>query len=985
MDYVGRGGVRISGLVRQIYSPRCPPPAAPADTISLTTDSTLDNSVVHYATPDPGPRKHNGRLHKLTDYIIGQRWVSHADAQLGLGIVVDFEGRRVTLAFPAVGEERTYATDNAPLTRLRFKAGDHISTVDNLELLITQVREQQGLLVYTGTDHHDEEVTVSELELDAFVQLTTPQQRLLNGHFDKNADFALRVATFEHIDRLQRSPARGLMGSRTSLLPHQVYIANEVAQRHAPRVLLADEVGLGKTIEAGMIIQQQLLTGRANRVLVMVPPTLLHQWLVEMLRRFNLHFSLFDTDRLAEMQEGNPFDAEQLVLCSLDLFEGRPELQEQALTAAWDLVVIDEAHHLHWSEDGAGEDYRFVEALGGQSQGMLLLTATPEQLGQASHFARLRLLDPSRFHSLEAFREEEQTYRHWSDIADRLQAGDTDVELPEGVDATSGVESCIDQILDRHGTGRVLFRNTRAAVPGFPERSLHRHPLPAPQAYSLAQVELKEKLYPELPYVDDSWLDFDPRVSWLEQFLKELRPAKALVICAHAATAVALEHHLHMRAGIRSAAFYEGLSIIERDRAAAYFADEVAGAQTLVCSEIGSEGRNFQFAHHLILFDLPLNPDLLEQRIGRLDRIGQQHTVDIHVPYLEGTAQETLLDWYQRGVDLFHESCSAGTLIFDTFSDRLLPELATRTPAFDELLVDTADFTGRTRRELREGRDRLLERNSCKPEVARTLIDEVTALESGDTLERYLEALCEAFGVDQEFHSEQTLVLRPSEHMLTGHFPYVGEEGSTVTFSRDRALAREDMLFLTWEHPMLQEAMDMVHSTELGNAAIGTIKLKGVPPGTMLLETLYTINCVAPRELQLDRFLPVTPMRLLVDARGKDLAEVVPHARLNELIEKVNKNTALAIIKQVHAEVEGKMALASSLAQSRLQDVLERAEQDMRDSLGAELQRLEALRQVNPSIRQEELEHLQFRIRECAIHIQHANLQLQALRLIITN
>ena len=105
------------------------------------------------------------------------------------------------------------------------------------------------------------------------------------------------------------------MGSRTSLLPHQIYIANEVGQRHAPRVLLADEVGLGKTIEAGMIIQQQMLTGRASRILVLVPPSLLHQWLVEMLRRFNLHFSLFDTDRLAEMPEGNPFETEQLVLC----------------------------------------------------------------------------------------------------------------------------------------------------------------------------------------------------------------------------------------------------------------------------------------------------------------------------------------------------------------------------------------------------------------------------------------------------------------------------------------------------------------------------------------------------------------------------------------------------------------------------------------------------------------------------------------------
>ena len=102
----------------------------------------------------------------------------------------------------------------------------------------------------------------------------------------------------------------------------------------------------------------------------------------------------------------------------------------------------------------------------------------------------------------------------------------------------------------------------------------------------------------------------------------------------------------------------------------------------MVCSEIGSEGRNFQFAHHLILFDLPLNPDLLEQRIGRLDRIGQQCDVEIHVPYLQGTAQETLLEWYDQGIDLFRESCSAGYLIFETLRERLLPQLEERGDEF---------------------------------------------------------------------------------------------------------------------------------------------------------------------------------------------------------------------------------------------------------------------------------------------------------------
>ena len=918
------------------------------------------------------------------DYIIGQRWVSHADAKLGLGIVVDIDGRRITLAFPAVEEERTYAIENAPLTRLRFKPGDHISTVNNVELLVQEVLEQQGLLVYIGTDHHEQQLVVSELELDAFVQLTTPQQRLLNGHFDKHSEFALRVATFTHADRMQRSPVRGLMGSRTSLLAHQIYIANEVGRRHAPRVLLADEVGLGKTIEAGMIIQHQLLTGRATRILILVPPSLLHQWLVEMLRRFNLHFSLFDNERLAEMPDGNPFEAEQLVLCSLDLFAAQPDVQAQALAAKWDLVIIDEAHHLHWSQGDVGEDYRFVERLAEQTAGLLLLTATPEQIGQASHFARLRLLDPSRFHDLQTFQGEEQQYRKWSEMADALESGESASVLPEGLDPEAPTSTLVEQILDRHGTGRVLFRNTRAAVAGFPQRVLHRYPLAAPEQYTLAEVDLKERLYPELSYIDDSWLNFDPRVTWLEDTLKQLRPSKVLVICAHASTAVALEHHLHLRSGIRSSAFYEGLSIIERDRAAAYFADETNGAQTLVCSEIGSEGRNFQFAHHLILFDLPMNPDLLEQRIGRLDRIGQESDVVIHVPYLEHTAQQTLLEWYDTGLNLFHDSCSAGYMIFEAYRDRLLSQLERRTDDFELLLVDSAAFTEKTRQELRDGRDKLLERNSCKPEIAQALIDEIVATESEDALENYLEALCEAYGVEQEFHSDQTLILRASEHMLTGHFPYLRDDGTTVTFSRDKALTREDMEFMTWEHPMILEAMDMVHSTELGNAALGTIKLKGVAPGTMLLEALYTVNCIAPRALQVERFLPLSPMRLLVDARGKDLAELVPHERLNQLIEKVKKPTALAIIKQVRNEVEAKMILASAQAEVQLKGILTDAEQTMRVALGSELDRLAALREVNPSIRQEELDHLSYRIEECAIHIQHANLQLQALRLIIT-
>jgi ATP-dependent helicase HepA len=190
---------------------------------------------------------------------------------------------------------------------------------------------------------------------------------------------------------------------------------------------------------------------------------------------------------------------------------------------------------------------------------------------------------------------------------------DEDVEgLPADIDSSQPADQIIQSLVDQYGTGRVLFRNSRKSVSGFPTRILHQYDLPEDDA-SLS--------------VADSH-----RTKWLAELLKQLKSQKVLVICRDKTTAMALEHYLHLQAGIRCASFHEDLSLLERDRAAAYFADEESGARALICSEIGSEGRNFQFSQHLVCFDLPHHPDLLEQRIGRLDRIGQRGDVNIHVP-----------------------------------------------------------------------------------------------------------------------------------------------------------------------------------------------------------------------------------------------------------------------------------------------------------------------------------------------------------------
>ena len=225
-----------------------------------------------------------------------------------------------------------------------------------------------------------------------------------------------------------------------------------------------------------------------------------------------------------------------------------------------------------------------------------------------------------------------------------------------------------------------------------------------------AEDRARDMLYPEQIYQEfegdtGTWWNFDPRVEWLMGYLTAHRSRKVLVICAKAATALQLEQVLREREGIRAAVFHEGMSIIERDRAAAWFSEEDSGAQVLLCSEIGSEGRNFQFASNLVMFDLPFNPDLLEQRIGRLDRIGQAHDIQIHVPYLEKTAQSVLVRWYHEGPDAFEHTCPTGRTIYDQVHADLIGYLAApeNTEGFDELIKSCREKHDALKAQLEQG------------------------------------------------------------------------------------------------------------------------------------------------------------------------------------------------------------------------------------------------------------------------------------------
>lgn len=903
----------------------------------------------------------------------GQRWISETEPELGLGVIGAVDTVMVEVEFPAAGERRRYARQSAPLRRVQFQAGDRIQSPGGTEMEVLAVEGRDGLLYYqTGSGE------VSEVSLPGGMSFSKPEDRLRAGRVDDDAVFRLRLEALLRRAKMRQSPVRGFIGARVDLLPHQMYIASEVAGRLAPRVLLADEVGLGKTIEAGLILHRLHLTGRAARVLILVPEPLVHQWFVELLRRFNLLFSLFDEERCASIQrldgDANPFLDSQLVLCSIDFpvsteaapgddcEEPAPSREDQLVAAGWDLIIVDEAHHLDWHPDSPGARYRLVERLAAVTPGVLLLTATPQQLGPEGHYARLRLLDPERYPSLEQFLAESAHYVGTADALRRLEAGkplspgDEKLfvrksgrlrELCAAVKSGDAAArtALAASLLDAFGPGRVMFRNSRRALAGFPERKVHLTPV-----------------------------EEGTEIKWLAALLRRLDGEKVLLICRTLALAEHIHAALLTEIQINAGLFHEGLTLLQRDRNAAWFAS-AEGARILICSEIGSEGRNFQFAHHLVLYDLPENPELLEQRIGRLDRIGQSAAIHIHVPFVPGSPAEVLARWYHEGLNAFEQTLHGAAELAAEVRDDLRGALSGGGD-LEALIAKTRKLREALGKRLAGGYDLLLERNSCRPAVAGEIIQPVREADGDARFEAFVLRLLDHFGMQIEEHSARSFVLRAG-NLLTDSLPDIPEEGLSVTFDRNRALSREDLAFLTSDHPIVRGALDLLLGSEAGNAAFVTWRAGSE---ALLLECLFVVECIAPAALHADRFLPATAVRVVVDHHLADCSsdKTMLKARMEP-----GEVQAIATAGPLRDKVLPAMLdRARAIAAGKAAALTEGAGRAAAAKLDAEITRLTALGELNDHIDTAEIEALRAHQSALAAAIGSAQMRLDAVRLI---
>jgi ATP-dependent helicase HepA len=732
--------------------------------------------------------------------------------------------------------------------------------------------------------------------------------------------------------------------------------------------------------------------------------------LVEQRRRFNLRFALFDENRCeaaaGSVAGANPFNSEQLVLAGLGLVAGSPERSAQAAAAGWDVVVVDEAHHLVSEGEHTSPEYAAVQRIAGSTSGLLLLTATPQQLGERSHFARLHLLDPQRYDDFDRWKQESLHYQEAASVGQRLiegtpptpdetaalarMLGDDVVEVRSSLDSAKGRTEVLDRLIDRHGPGRAMFRNTRAAMPRFPEREITLHPLPAPSDAG-HRKRLAAELAADLGTTSTSrskalTLTADPRVEYLLEVLSGEDPRKLLVFCANAAKAQAVKDAIEAVRRIDIAVFHEQLTLVQRDRNAAWFA-EPEGARILICSEIGSEGRNFQHAQHLLMLDLPLDPDLVEQRIGRLDRIGQQGVVHIDVPYIEGSGSAVLARWQHEGIGVFARPTTSSQPLLERFGTevvRLATSLATR--EFDtEVEKELSDLILETRQAhadltlvVEQGRDRLLEMASLRQPRADELIAAVAEAATDEDFEDFTLRLLERFHIYAEEVSPRCYLLNP-DSLRAVELPSLGAGKRTVTFDREIALLREDFEFLSWDHPLIADAIEHLCATDRGNACF--TQIEGPLPARMLLETVFVLESVAPRALHSGRFLPPTPIRIVTDHKGRpvdDADELLSDPTKMEICPRDWVTERQSTLREMFDTM---LTSAEKRAELQASELRSTATDRLRSELGREARRLRELAEINQLVDTDEAEHVEQEMEQLEEHVSRSRLRLDCARL----
>ncbi len=718
-------------------------------------------------------------------FLRGMKIVHRAQGAWGVGHVIatSDDPPRLSARFPGrPGEPVILSSRDPQLVRFKFLPNTPALLADGSPATVLRALPgpKDELHRYTVEAEGKKPSIRSEAELRALQPRQGPLEQLASGRWGVAEDFQLRAEAVK-LDLERRADALGaLFASRVYVKPHQVSVAHQVLSAPQPRFVLADEVGLGKTIEAGLVLSAMLHAGLVKRCLVVAPSHLTVQWLAELFHKFNLLFTLMDPDRAHDDREAvlaseidlssdagdTPWARHPLVITSLEWLSRSKEEAEEAAEAGWDLVIIDEAHHLRGERA-----YEVASALAKRSWGLLLLTATPLQLDPAEYHALLRLVDPAPAATEAELRSRLARQGDLSTLVRELLAGDesaqqrivqlfpSDAEL-RGLEG----EALLRHLSESYGLSARLLRNRRAVVGGFTPRVLRKLDVELTAEEKALERDVRGALATETKLPSGAVLasllrrlgssppalaaglrtagleDLAARAaelatlhdSKLEAFRKllfgELAGEKVLVFAESRETIdylrAALARGSGAVAGIEALAYAGDLTPAERDKLVARFRDP-DGPRVLLCTELGGEGRNFQHCHVLVNYDLAWSPAAIEQRIGRIDRIGQSREVRIYAFRPLGTLAARVLDVLDAGVGVFTEPVGG----LDPVLERVESELAALGMGADDsaewsrVTAEIGARVSKARAEVARAYDPLLDRRSCDLVAVQALAD----------------------------------------------------------------------------------------------------------------------------------------------------------------------------------------------------------------------------------------------------------------------
>jgi len=439
--------------------------------------------------------------------------------------------------------------------------------------------------------------------------------------------------------------------------PHQEATVKRVIGELRGRAILADEVGLGKTIEAGMIIKEYCLRGLAKKILILTPASLCRQWAAELSQKFALYPVLAKGDFNWERYD--------LVIASLDL--AKQEKHRKVIeNLYYDLLVVDEAHKL---KNPATKNWQFVSQI--RKKFFLLLTATPLQNDLKELFNLISLLRPGQLGSYRQFKRNFVADKRTAKNPDELRSllgrvmirdkRGPQINLPPRKVATMPlIPSAAEQELYQKVTAFVkeeYRKGERANVNPLTLITLQREVCSSSFAaattlYNLAQKAGEADAEKIVTLMELSGqLKENSKMNLVEEILRHTGEEKVIIFTEFLAT----QRYIHARLkrnGILSLTFDGSMSASKKDFTLGRFRRDPAH-RVLICTESGGEGVNLQFCRTMINYDLPWNPMRLEQRIGRIHRLGQTREVYIYNLVTRGTIEEHLLKLLLEKVRLF--------------------------------------------------------------------------------------------------------------------------------------------------------------------------------------------------------------------------------------------------------------------------------------------------------------------------------------------